>query len=66
MKMVPPVPDLWQPISDMLSSDTHSIWVYTPGLSGVASGVEGLVSVFVLSFNSTACVASHSILRYGE
>ena len=63
MEMDPLVPDLWQAISDLISSDKLNIWVCTPRVSGVAGGIEGLASVFVFSFRGAACVASHLLPR---
>ncbi len=47
----------WQAMSDLLTSNTRSIWVSTPRLSGVAGGFERMVPLFVLSLCGAAYVA---------
>ena len=52
-----PVFDPWQAMSELLTSDTRSIWVSTPRLSSVADGFERTVPLFVLSLCGAAYVA---------
>ena len=51
-----PACDLSRAMMDLLTSDTYSIWVLTPWLSGVFGGVKRMVPLFVLSFRGIACV----------